>query len=412
LNGWVLNGWFLNRLLAMTALVVGLPYAAVAQEVTVSGLLDLRLVAPSGQTSNLDGGLGKFPWGDGRGSPVVPDLGQAVLRASAVLMPDLRAVAEIRYDPRQKTAVDLLDAYVRYRPVSTSRWRWSVRAGAFFPPVSLENDGIGWTSEWTLTPSAINAWVGEELRVLGGETSVEWRGDLDRIEFTAAAYGMNEPAGAAIAAYGWTFNDRPTGLFDHVRMPDVLAPTGTAAWSYEFRQFDHAVGWYAGITWERPDFGRVSLLRYDNEADPSATDGFEFGWRTKFWSLSGSTEIGPVVILAQAMVGSTAIEPSPGFVASTEFWAYYVLAGIERGDWRFAIRFDQFATSETAPSPPPRGDEHGVAATAAITWTPRKGIRLVGELLAIDYNRAQRALIGKPPHATEVQAQLALLLTF
>ena len=24
-------------------------------------------------------------------------------------------------------------AYLRWRPVSTSRWRWSVRAGAFFP---------------------------------------------------------------------------------------------------------------------------------------------------------------------------------------------------------------------------------------------------------------------------------------
>ena len=401
-----------KRLLLLAGLNVALPCAAMALDLTLSGLTDLRLVAPSGQDSNLDGGLGKLSWGDGRGSPVIPDLDQAVLRGSALFTPDLLATAEIRYDPRQKTAVDLLDAYVRYRPVSTSRWRWGVRAGAFFPPVSLENTGIGWTPEWTLTPSAINAWVGEELRTLGGETTLEWRGDVDRIEFTASAFGWNEPAGAAIASYGWTFNDRPTGLFDHLRMPDIFSAPGTTSWSDEFRQFDHSVGWYAGIAWDRPDIGRVALLRYDNEADPSAHDGGEFGWRTKFWSLSGSTEFGPVVILAQAMVGSTAIAPVPSYISTTEFWAYYVLAGIERGNWRYAIRFDHFGTTEVAPEPSPRGDEHGIAGTTAVTWTPRKGLSVVGELLAIDYNRAQRILIGQPPHVTEVQAQLALRLSF
>jgi hypothetical protein len=367
-------------------------------------------VAPSGQNSNNDGGLGKLQWGDGRGSPVIPELDQAVLRASALFTPDLRVVAEFRYEPGQKTALDLLDAYVRYRPVSTSRWRWGVRAGAFFPPVSLENTGIGWSTEWTLTPSAINAWVGEELRILGGETTLEWRGDVDRIEFMAAAFGWNEPAGAAIAAYGWTFNDRATGLFDHVRLPD--SSLGNPAYSYEFRQIDHSAGWYVGMTWERPDIGRMALLRYDNEADPNAHDATEFAWRTKFWSLGASTEVGPVVILAQAMVGSTAIEPFAGGLMTTDFWAYYVLAGIERGDWRFAVRFDQFGTNETAPGPGPKGDEHGIAGTAAVTWTPRKGISVVGEVLTADYTRPQRVLIGKSPHVTEVQAQLALRLSF
>jgi hypothetical protein len=393
-------------------LIAILPCAAMAQDLTLSGIADFRLVAPSGQNSNNDGGLGKLQWGDGRGSPVLPDLDQAVLRASILFTPEVRAVVEFRYDPAQKTVVDLLDAYVRYRPVSTTRWRWGVRTGAFFPPISLENTEVGWEPEWTLTPSAINAWVGEELRVLGGEASIEWRGDVDRIEFVAAAFGWNQPAGAAIASYGWTFNDRPTGLFDHVRLPDIFAPPGGTAYLYEFRQLDHSIGWYAGATWERPDLGRLTLLRYDNEADPNAHDSTEFAWRTKFWSLGASTEIGPVVILAQAMQGSTTIEPFPGYVSNSSFWAYYLLAGIERGEWRFAARFDGFGTSESAPGPPPKANEHGVALTAAVTWTPRKGISVVGELLAVDYSRSQRVLIGKPSHVIEPQAQLALRLTF
>ncbi len=396
------------------ALCLVLPWAGQAQnlDIRLNGMADFRLIAPSAQTSTYDGGFGKFAWGDGRGSPVLPAFGQAVLRGTALFTPDLRAVAEIRYDPAQKTVLNLLEAYLRYRPVSTSRWRWGVRTGVFFPPVSLETPNIGWAPEWTITPSAVNSWVGQELRIIGGEFSLEWRGDVDHFEFVAAAYGWNEPAGEAMAAYGWTFNDRPIGLFDHLRLPNTFAAPGAAAYTYEFRQFDHSVGWYVGLTWERPDLGRIALLHYDNEGDPNAHDGTQFGWRTQFWSLGTSTEIGPVVILAQAMVGSTAIEPFAGGTFATSFWAYYVLAGIQRGDWRFAVRFDQYATAASSPFPGPNADEHGIAGTAAISWTPRKGISVIGEVLTTDYNAAQRVLVGKQPHVTETQAQLVLRVSF
>jgi opacity protein-like surface antigen len=400
------------RLLAFVGFVISVMSNAAAQDVSFSGMTDLRLVAPSGQNSNLDGGLGKFQWGDGRGSPVIPDLDQAVLKGSVVLTPDLRVVTELRYDPRQKTAVDIIDAYFRYRPVSISRWRWSVKTGAFFPPVSLENTGIGWAPEWTLTSSAINSWVGEELRILGGEATIEWRGDVDRFELSMAAFGWNEPAGVAIAAYGWTFTDRATGLFDHLRLPSLGNPPPPASYGYEFRQFDHSVGWYVGFTWERPDLGRIVLLRYDNDADPNAHDSAEFGWRTKFWSVGASTQFGPVVVLAQAMVGTTTIEPFADFTSRTNFWSYYALAGIEHEDWRFAIRFDQFGISQTSPGDGPKGDEQGVAGTIAATWSPRKWLSVITEVLTIDYNQPRRVLIGKPPHAVETQVQIALRLSF
>ncbi len=399
----------MRRIFILLAVLCAAVRPVAAQDITINGLADFRLIAPPSDTSHLEGGYGKFRWGDGRGSPVIPDLAALALRVAATVTPDLRIVAQFRYDPKQKTALDMLEAYVRYRPVSTSNWRWSVRGGAFFPPVSLENSGVGWTPEWTLTPSAINSWVGEELRVIGAEGTLEWRGEVDRFEFVAAAFGVNDGAGESIDDYGWTLNDRAIGLFDHIRTPN---PGGPPTYNYQFRQLDHAVGWYAGVNWERPDLGRISFLRYDNGADPSAHDDYEFGWRTSFWSLGWSTEIGPVTILAQGLTGTTSIAPSPSFVSRTDFWSYFVLAGIERGTWRFAVRFDQFATSETSPSPPPRSDEHGIAGTAAATWSPLKWLSLTGEVAAIDSARSQRALIGKAPHTTAVQAQLALRLRF
>ena len=72
----------------------------------------------------------------------------------------------------QRSGVDALEAYARYSPQTSGDWQWSVKAGAFFPPISLENTEVGWTSPWTLTPSAINSWVGEEVKVVGGEATL------------------------------------------------------------------------------------------------------------------------------------------------------------------------------------------------------------------------------------------------
>jgi hypothetical protein len=49
--------------------------------------------------------------------------------------------------------------------------------------------------EWTITPSAINSWVGEEPRTISAEAMLEWRGDQDHFEFVVAAFDLNEPAG-------------------------------------------------------------------------------------------------------------------------------------------------------------------------------------------------------------------------
>lgn len=91
-------------------------------------------------------------------------------------------------EPEQRTFVDVLETYVRYRPNSITPLRWSVKVGAFFSPISLENTEIGWTSYWTLTPYALNSWVGEELRTIGSEGQLDWRRDSGTIALTGAVF--------------------------------------------------------------------------------------------------------------------------------------------------------------------------------------------------------------------------------
>ena len=44
-------------------------------------------------------------------------------------------------------------------------------------------------SPWTLTPSAINSWVGDELRALGGEATLDWKTVAGALSLTGALFG-------------------------------------------------------------------------------------------------------------------------------------------------------------------------------------------------------------------------------
>jgi hypothetical protein len=395
--------------LVVTAFAIP-PHALRAQEIQLDAFGDARVVAAPNQRSWRDGGLGKTRYGDGN---VTPELGEISGIGTAQLLPELSSYAHVRYEPTQRYPVDVIEAYTRYRPVSTTPWRWSVKTGAFFPPISLENEGIGWTSLWTLTPSAINSWVGEELRTIGSEAQIEWRGIEHQLTATAALFGVNDPAGVLLADRGWSFNDRPTGLFDRSRLPDVTLRPGQTApiYSRPFQEIDGRVGWYAGLAWHWLDRGRLSILYYDNEGDPSATNG-QFAWHTNFWSLGAETAIDDVVFKAQLMLGATEIAPL-GQSSRTDFEAAYVLVGWDLGNaWRLAGRVDQFHTSGYAPGGLIELSEQGHAGTVALTWRPFDWLRITGEVLYIDSDREQRELAGLPARSRAAQAQLAFRLFY
>jgi hypothetical protein len=388
---------------------------ALAQDVAAHGYVDCRLVARADERSWTDGGLGKTRFGSGgTGATCV----QAGLVINAQLTPSLLAVADIQYQTTDKNAFSALEAYLRWRPVSTTPLRWSVKLGEFFPPVSLENDAIGWTSPWTLTPSAINSWIGEEFRTIGAEGRVEWRGTANTFEGYGALSGFNDPAGELLAARGWSLSDLTSGVGSRVREPDVYAIDNDAAVPLRFNPFlenDDRIGWYAGGRWQANGLGGISILRYDNEADASSHSGGAspvFSWRTDFWSFGAQADIGDIVVLGQAMTGSTDLAPSPFFSTSTDFRAAYVLAGWNRGAWRPAIRFDTFSTEQLPRDIDDRVREHGHAITVALNWRPREWVRVTGEALHVASTRNQRLEEGIASDQTDDLLQVSVRLMF
>jgi hypothetical protein len=382
---------------------------ALAVDFHFDGYVDLRLIVPSNQESWQHGMLGKLRYGAEDNKPELR-MAEAVGQAVVLITPELMGLAVIRIEPEQRTFFDFLEAYMRYRPVSTTPWRWSVKAGAFFPPVSLENTELGWTSPWTLTPSAINTWVGEELRTIGLEGMLEWRSEARTISFMASIYGWNDPAGILVADRGWALHDRVTGLIDRPREPDVIAyatHVPEPLYTYEVLEIDDRPGWYAAASWDETSLGKLNLIYYNNEADPKAVRK-QIAWRTDFWNVGVSTQIGNVTLLAQALTGETLIVPSKFFFSDTVFQSAYLLAGWTISEnWRAAARVDVFSNSEERPFAAGNMSEHGNALTAAVNYLPYDWLRLTAEAIRVESTRGQRTIEHLNPHAVENQIQFS-----
>lgn len=373
---------------------------------------DARLVVPPSDESYLDGGLGKLRFGNDDGSPSVHFV-EAIAEGRAQITPELLAVATGRLEPKYGPIVDLLDAWVRYRPASTTEWLWSVKAGAFFPPMSLENEEIGWTSFWTITPSAINSWFGSELRIIGAEGTLQWRRNSGTLTLIGAIFGWNENAGELISDRGWTLDDRVAGLYGKAREPDesVVLSGGTPPDHTQlFKQFDGNPGWYLDLSWEPEDIGGFEVMRYDNDADPSAARGDDVAWHTSFWDLGFRTQLGKLTLLSQAVDGTTIIQPSPAFRLDTNFRSAYALLGLDLDAWWIAGRIEWFQTRTHTPGPAAPLSEDGHAGTLSASWQPKKWLRLSAEFLLDDSARRERLLEGEAARQVEKQFQFAVRL--
>jgi hypothetical protein len=396
----------MRRPTAFAVPLIALVFPASAADFSFHGYADLRIVAPDDQETWLAGGLGKFRFGDTQPDPNFR-LTEAVGQATVSFSDDFRAVTTLRVEPEQRTGIDALDAYLTYTPISSGDWSWSAKAGAFFAPFSLENTDLGWTSPYTLTPSAIDSWFGDELRTVGGEITVRRRTPLGTIALTGALFCCDDPAGVLMADRGWSLDDRPTGLFEEPHLPNATlrlfgrpSPDRTEI----FSEIDNRIGWFGGANWVVPAMGTLSVYRYDNGADPSAHDDDYFAWHTRFWSGGWESHFNGFSLLAQALRGVTTIEPAPPSYSTTQYQSAYALLAYDISDeWRIAGRAETFKTHSASTIL----SEDGHAFTAALSWMPRDWLRVTSEAIALDSKRAEYALDGLAPAQSQTQFQLS-----
>jgi hypothetical protein len=363
--------------------------------------LDARLVSSNGERTFVNGGLGTLRYDDTQS-------GLRLGRARVALSEALGEVWSLRLDAsawgdHDRNPIDLTEAYVQFRPYPFAGYRFRLKAGAFHAPISLENRAAGWESPYTLSYSAINTWLGEELRTIGVEGQLDWLGTRTGHGFdlalTGGLFGWNDPAGTVISNRGFALDDRQTTLFGRVG-----SSNSSPLQSVElFHEIDDRAGYYAGIEGRYSDRVVVRALHYDNRANPAAFDSAAYAWDTRFNSVGLRVESDDGwTAIVQYLDGVTYVEDS-----GWPFRARFALVSRQLHNHRLSVRYDSFAVySESTDGD---GSQQGHAWTAAYVFEPNTHWRFTLEWLRVTSDTANRALeLGLPRLATETQVQAAV----
>ena len=391
-----------------------------AAEQSVELSLDLRLVdTATAQASFLYNGGGKLRFDDAHDGL---RLGSLRLGYRGHFADTWHLYADAyAYGDHDVHAIDLTELHLDWRPVPGSALRHTVKLGAFYPAISLEHRMRGWRSPYSLTPSAINGWVGEELRTIGVEYDLEWlgqqRGRAWNLGLDAAAFGWNDPAGVIVARRGWAFSDRQTTLFGRLGQPGSGSPFGPGHGPSDgrvlfYRDLDHRAGYYAGFSADRHGILEVRALHYDNRADPTrqAPEINDGAWDTVFNSIGLRwTPDAHWTAQWQRLQGHTTINAGGAPIAST--WAFaadYWLASVQAGRHRLTARTDRFWMQQRTSSFFFYNHDDGHALLLAWSFEINPRLSVIAESLRVGSTLEFRRLIGAPEDAVERQHQLGL----
>jgi len=390
---------------------------------TLDAGVDAGFVRVSGHPSWIDGSAGKLRYS---GATDGPGISQAYLdyRLSIADTVNARVVGQY-YDDDPGSAFDVSQAYLEWRPATVSANRYRLKAGAFYPRISLENTGPAWTSPYTISSSAINTWVGEEIRIVGAELSVSRRpqslGGAHTFSLQAAAFMQNDPMGGLIAWKGWSVHDRQSRLGDALPLPPLpqIDPDGLF-WRQDpvfipFQENDDRVGWYVNGEWQYGNRLLLRVARYDNRADPRSVVNGQYGWYTKFSHVGGQLQLpGDVGLIFQYMDGTTVMGPviNGAYVVDVEYYSNFVLLTKSMDRHRISARYDHFEIAENDRIPLDENAERGHAWTFAYQYAAADWATLAAEWLQIYSHRPAWAYNDLSVDKTERQLQLSLRLRF
>ena len=394
--------------------------------VSVQG--DVRLSAADGEASWLQDGFGKTRYGgtgpsQGNGWTSRLQLASADIIWRPALAFDLNGYVDAVYQPVKDSPVDLSEAFLQYKPLPRADgWRWQARAGLMYPPASLENDGPGWTPTRTITPSAINSWLGEEVKVIAIEGRVARRWGDQELSAGGAIFTHDDTSGTLLSWRGWMFSDLRSTLSGETLIPQVpAAHKPFFVQDYDSRaiaELDNRPGVYAWGEWRSPFGVTANLFYYDNAGDRTTVNLVtgQWSWDTRFWNLGlryapdAKTEF-----LAQAMTGRTVtgfVIPGKGWRVDADFDAAYLLASRKLGKDMITGRVDWFDVRDATWQALDNNDERGWSLTA--DWRRPIGdhLTVLMEVVHVEADRPSRAYVGDATRQSQTMVQTALKVAF
>lgn len=267
-----------------------------------------------------------------------------------------------------------------------------LRAGAFWLPTSRENVDPLWNSRYTITYSALNSWIGQEVRPVGAD--LQFSPNL-YFSLGATAFRGVDTMGTVLASRGWVLGNRLSVYNDEIALPpgegDRTRPIGP--------ELDDRLGYAGRIRVQLPERAMLQVAHIDNRSEVRPAKPPEVPWRTRF-NIVG-VEVGsssPTITAGEWAKGRTTVGfPRGTFTLDFETW--YVLASRKSGKDRLTTRIERFSTRSHARFPNDMSREKGKALTVAWLRDLSQHVRGGLEYSRVDGDRPGAAAIGFDPRA-------------
>jgi hypothetical protein len=408
----------LARPLPAVLAIVALGATLDAGELDLRGALSARGLVVESQRSWIEGGFGRLTEGAESAADAQPAFrGRVQLGLDWRPSPSwlFRVHGTYQGEPADSLGrpVGLAEAFAQLRLELDVRTTLRVRAGLFFPPTSLENVDPLWQSPYTITLSAWNTWIGEEVRLTGLDSQVSWNLGTSRLEVAAAGFALAEPSGALLAWRGFALGDRLTTVGEFLPLPPLRSfergeafADQTSDGTRPIDDLDGRIGWHARTRWARGDRTLVQAAYTQNGGDRRLYSG-QYSWDTRYGQAGLELPLGSrAVLVAEGAVGTTTMGPQmPGgpFV-DVRFRTGYALVSWAAGAFRLTARADGFENRDRDATAEPDG-ESGWALTGAGFWRPAKWLRLGLEYVIV---RADRPAAQYSGHDPDTDARRAL----
>ena len=317
-------------------LVMGIAASANAQTWQFHGFLTGRETYVNAQPSWLQGGVGRFDVGaDSPDDHRLVNVDSAQLgidwTPAGWLLLHADGIARQEQTGFHGKRAGIVQAYA---DVFNDHWR--LRAGEFWLPTSRENTDPLWTSKYTITYSALNSWIAQEVRPIGAD--LQWSPGF-YVTVGATAFRGNDTMGTLLAARGWTLGNYLTTYDENMPLPypETTKPMGA--------DLDHKNGYSERLRLSLPERAMIQFAHIDNRAPitPNPIKG-QTPWQTHFNVISADAgSKGPTTVAAEWAYGSTAVG-FPGGSFTMDFDTEYLLVSHVFGHERLSARVERFST--------------------------------------------------------------------
>jgi hypothetical protein len=345
------------RALPIVLCLMATPALAQSSSFELRGFLTARAVQVSAQPSWTSGGFGRFDVGaETRDDERIVNLAAAHVgfdwNPARWLLIHADGVARKEPEETKGDEAGLVQAYAEFY---TEKLRF--RAGMFWLPTSRENIDPLWHSRYTLTYSALNSWIGQEIRPIGVDFQYS---PTFYVTAGATAFRGNDTMGTLLSSRGWTFGNR-LSVYDEALPQPAPAPLSIPIGP----DTDGELGWAGRVRFQVPERAMLQVARIDNRAELRSGEPPRDPWRTKLTVVSADIGAGsPTTLAAEWASGSTAV----GFTSGSftlDFRTWYILASQKRGRDRWTTRIDTFTTRDHDQPLDPENREDGRAYTVA-----------------------------------------------